>query len=186
MNKTVKTIIITLVVIAIVVVILFAIFMVSNKSKTNLEPVNSSEDLLALVDKIYEGQESELSSLQSQVVDITDSNFVQYYTGLESGTNLEYVVASEPLMTSQAYSLVLVKVKDGVSADEVAKEMSEKVDTRKWICVEAEKLYVTSSGDIICLMMSTEEMAKPIYEKFVTLAGNVNATYEKTQEAVDF
>jgi hypothetical protein len=112
----------------------------------------------------------------------TDADLVNSFTGLENGENLEYVVASEPMITSQAYSLVLVKVKDGVSADEVAKTMSENVNQRKWICVTAEKLYATSSGDIACLVMSNEEMAKPVYEKFKTLAGNVNEEYQKTAE----
>ena len=51
------------------------------------------------------------------------------------------------MMSSQAYSLVLVKVKDGVDANNIAKTMSEKIDTRKWICVSAEKLYATSSNE---------------------------------------
>lgn len=182
MNKTVKTVIIALVVIAIVVAVVAAIFMVNKKPKTNLEAVNSSEDLVALVDKLYEGQKGMFSSLQSQTVDVTDNDFVQYYTGLENGANLEYVVASEPMISSQAYSLVLAKVKEGVDANAVAKEMSEKVNTAKWICVSAEKLYATSSGDIVLLVMSSEDMAKPIYEKFKTLAGNVNEVYEKTEE----
>ena len=182
MNKTVKTVLIALVVIAIVVAVVAAIFMVNKKPKTNLEAVNSSEDLVALVDKLYEGQKGMFSSLQSQTVDVADSDFVQYYTGLENGENLEYVVSSEPMISSQAYSLVLAKVKEGVDANAVAKEMSEKVNTAKWICVSAEKLYVTSSGDIVLLVMSSEDMAKPIYEKFKTLAGNVNEVYEKTEE----
>ena len=182
MNKTVKAILITLSVIAILVVIAVAIFKINGKAKTNLEPVNSGEDLLALVDKLYEGQDGLFSRLQSQIVDVEDSDVVKYYTGLENGTKLEYVVTSEPMISSQAYSLVLAKVKDAVNANEVAKEMSEKVNTAKWICVSAEKLYATSSGNIVLLVMSSEDMAKPIYEKFKTLAGNVNEVYEKTEE----
>lgn len=185
MNKTVKTIIMALIVIAIVVAVVVAIFMVNRKPKTNLETVNSNEDLLALVDKLYEGQKGLFSSLQNEAVDVTDNDFIQYYTGLENGTNLEYVVTSEPMISSQAYSLVLAKVKNGVDANSVAKEMSEKVNTSKWICVSAEKLYVTSSGDIVFLVMSSEDMAKPIYEKFKTLAGNVNEVYEKTEEEIE-
>ena len=185
MNKTVKTIIIALIVIAIVVAVVVAIFMVNKKPKTNLETVNSNEDLLALVDKLYEGQKGLFSSLQNEAVDVADNDFIQYYTGLENGTNLEYVVTSEPMISSQAYSLVLAKVKNGVDANSVAKEMSEKVNTSKWICVSAEKLYATSSGDIVFLVMSSEDMAKPIYEKFKTLAGNVNEVYEKNEEEIE-
>lgn len=180
MNKTVKIILIALVTIAIVVAVLVAIFKVNGK--TNLEPVNSSEDLSALVDKLYEGEKDLFPSLQTQTVDVTDSDFVQYYTGLENGTDLEYIVVSEPMISSQAYSLVVAKVKIGVDANAIAKKMSEKINTAKWVCVSAEKLYATSSGDIVLLVMSSEDMAKPIYEKFKTLAGNINEVYEKSEE----
>ena len=88
-------------------------------------------------------------------------------------------------MTSQAYSLVLAKVKAGINANEIAKQMSENVDQRKWICVSAEKVYATSSGDIVFLVMSSEEKAKPIYEKFKTLSGNIGQEYEKSEEEIE-
>lgn len=185
MNKTVKTILIAVVVVAVIVAIAYAVFVVSKKPKTNLEPVTSGEDLVALVDKIYEGQGDLYSSLMTQELDVTDNDMVSYNTGLTTGENLEYLVISEPMIMSQAYSLVLAKVKDGVDANAVAKEMSENIDTRKWICVTAEKLYATSSGDVVFLIMTNEEMAKPVYEKFETLAGNVNEVYEKTEEAIE-
>ena len=104
-------------------------------------------------------------------------------TGLESGEKLEYLVASEPMISSQAYSLILAKVKQGENANEIAKEISEKVNPSKWICVSAEKIYATNSGDIVFVIMSSEEWAKPIYEKFKKLAENVGQEYEKTVEA---
>ena len=185
MSKTVKTILIAIVAIALVVAVAYAVLMVNNKPKTNLEEVNSADDLVALVNKIYEGQGELYSSLMTQAVEVTDKDTVSYNTGLENGDNLEYLVISEPMMMSQAYSLILAKVKDGVNADLVAKEMSENIDTRKWICVSAEKLYATSSGDVVFLIMTNEEMATPIYEKFKTLAGNVNEVYEKTEEPAE-
>ena len=185
MNKTVKTILIAVVAVALVVAVCYGVFMVNGKPKTNLEPVTSAQDLEALVNKIYEGQGELYSSLMTQTVDVTDNDSVPYYTGLENGEKIEYLAVSEPMMMSQAYSLVLAKVKDGVDANAVAKEMSENIDTRKWICVSAEKLYATSSGDIVFLIMTNEEMATPVYEKFKTLAGNVNEVYEKTEEPAE-
>lgn len=182
MNKTVKTVLITIVVVALVVT---ALLVFNKKPKTNLEPVTSGDDLVALVDKIYEGQGELYSSLMTQELDLSDNDLVSYNTGLSTGENLEFIVISEPMMMSQAYSLILAKVKDGVDANTVAKEMSEKIDTRKWICVSAEKLYATSSGDVVFLIMTNEEMATPIYEKFKTLAGNVNEVYEKTEEEAE-
>ncbi|MCI8277191.1 MAG: hypothetical protein HFJ46_04625 [Clostridia bacterium] len=186
MNKTVKTIIIIVAVIAIILGVYIAISLINKKPKTNLDPVKSGEDLIGLVDKIYsEMSEEELPMLESQLLDLTNNDTVKYITGLDNGTDFEYVVVSEPLMSSQAYSLVIAKVQSGVNADKVAKEMSEKVDTRKWICVEAEKLYATSSGDIVFLVMTNEGTAKPIFERFKTLAGNVNEVYEKNAAEIE-
>ncbi len=186
MNKTVKVAIIIVIVIVIILGIYVVNSLINKQNKSNLEPMESGEDLVGLVDKIYEEiPESELLMLESQILDITNNDSVKYITGLENGTNFEYVVVSEPLMSSQAYSLVLAKVKSGINADEIAKQMSENIDTRKWICVEAEKLYATSSGDIVFLVMSNEGIAKPIYERFKSLAGNINQVYEKTAEEID-
>ena len=167
---------------AVVVIAVLALVILLNQNKTNLPAINSAEDLAALVDKVYEGQTNLLGSLMTQTVDVADKDFVNMVTGLEDGDKVEYVVASEPMMTSQAYSFVLVKVKDGVSADAVAKEMFEKVNPSKWICVTAEKVYATSSGDVACLVMASEELAKPVYEAFKTVAGNVGTEYAKTNQ----
>ena len=174
--------IIIIVAILVAIAIVLGIILMSNKPKTNLKPIESAEDLSSLIDEVYEGQEGLPSSLNTQIIDVTDANAVQYTTGLENGDNLQYVAVSEPMMSSQAYSFILVKVKDGVDANNIAKLMSEQVNTRKWICVSAEKLYATSSGDIVCLVMSSEEKAKPIYEKFKTLAGTIGEEYIKTEE----
>lgn len=185
MKKITKIIIATIVIIAILIAIGIVIFL-NARPKTNLETVNSVEDLSTLVSKIYEGQEENiLPSLQTQIVDTTNNDIVKMVTGLENANDLEYVVVSEPMMTSQAYSLVLAKVKEGKNANEIAKQMSENVDQRKWICVSAEKVYATSSGDIVFLVMSSEEMAKPIYERFKILAGNIGKEYEKTEEEIE-
>lgn len=185
MNKTNK-IIIAIVAIIMIIAIIVAIILMNSKPKTQLEPINNSEDLVALINKIYEGKEDILpGSLQTQEIDTTDNTLVKSFTGLENGENLQYLAVSEPMISSQAYSLVIAKVKDGVNTDKIAEEMKDKIDYRKWICVSAEKIYATSSGNVVCLVMSSEEMAKPIYEKFKTLAGTIGHEYEKTEEEIE-
>lgn len=181
MEKSTK-VIIAVIAILIIVAIIIAIVTKNQKPETLLDPINSPEDLSALIDKVYEGEENVLPTVATQIIDVTDTDTIKMATGLENGDNLEYVVTSEPMISSQAYSFVLAKVKTNVNANEIAKEMSEKINTRKWICVSAEKLYVTSSGDVVCLVMASEELAKPIYEKFKTLAGTIGEEYEKTEE----
>lgn len=185
MEKTTKILIALAVIIAIVAIIGIVISL-NAKPKTNLDSINSAKDLSALVDKIYEGQgENVLPSLQTQTIDTTDDMTVKMVTGLENANDIEYLVVSEPMITSQAYSMVLAKVKEGVDANQIAKLMSENVDQSKWICVTAEKVYATSSGDIIFLVMSDEKEAKSMYDKFKTLAGNIGQEYEKTAEEIE-
>ncbi|MBE5805455.1 MAG: hypothetical protein E7313_01860 [Clostridiales bacterium] len=198
MKKSVLISIIAVSIIAVLiivgVVVLYATGMFGNKeektenttqnstTESRLGTIEKAEDLSKLVDKLYENEQNLLPSLQTQEVDISDDETVKFITGLDNGKDLEYVVVSEPMMSSQAYSLILVKVKDGVNANDIAKLMHEKVDARKWICVTAEKVYATSSSDIVMVIMSSEEMAKPIYEKFKTLAGTVAQEYERAGE----
>ena len=73
----------------------------------------------------------------------------QSYSGLNAEFYAENIAEgsySEPMMGSRAHSMVMLKVKDGVDAVEVANMVFENIDTRKWICVTAEHLYVNTSG----------------------------------------
>lgn len=148
----------------------------------NTLSATSAADLTDLVNRIYEGNQELFSSLATQEIDVTDKDMVNSFTGLETGDALEYLVVSEPMMSSQAYSLVLAKVKDGEDVENIAKTMNESVNERKWICVCAEKVYTTTSGNIVCLVMSSEEMAKPVYTSFKSMAGTIGEEYERTVE----
>lgn len=182
MNKTVKIIIAVVIAIVAVVAILVGVFAFGNsKPKSNLT-INSAEDLTTLVDQIYAGVSIEMPMLMTMPVDTTDADSVKYMTGLENAENVEFAVVSEPMMSSQAYSMVLVKAKDGADVDEMAKSMNENIDERKWICVTAEKIYTATSGNVICLVMSNPDTAKTVYESFKTIAGGIGEEYERTAE----
>lgn len=180
-----KKIIIAVVAVILIAAIIVAIVVIANKKKDDDKlKIESSADLERLVEQMYEGNEN-LPDLQTTVVDVKEKYVVQAATGLENGDDLEYLVVSEPLMNAQAYSLVLAKVKDGVDANKIAEDMSKSVNMRKWICVSADILYATNSNDVVCLIMSSEEWAKPVYEKFKEIAGTVGKEYEQ-KENIDF
>lgn len=186
MNKTIKTVLIILGIVVLAVAIIFAISKINGKSEKSLIEANSGDDLATLIDEIYKGQTNLFSSLETAEINVTDADMVAFNTGLANGDNLEYLVISQPLMSSQAYELVIAKVKQGVDANAVAKEMSENIDMNKWICVSANKLYATSSGDIVFLVMAGEtDMATSVYEKFKSLAGTTNEVYEKDAEEIE-
>ena len=176
---------IAIVVIAIIVVAVLVALFFNTGSSSNLPAINNAEDLSKLVDSIYANVTDEMPSVMSQPIDVTDKDTVNYMTGLENGDELEYLVVSEPMMSSQAYSLVVAKVKSGVNASKVAETMKNNINTRKWICVTAEKLYATNSGDVVFLIMTRADLAESILNSFKSLAGNIGQLFEKTEQEVE-
>lgn len=165
-------------VIAIIVGAVYAIY--RNQPKTYTQIVSSTDDMQNMINTIYEGVEAELPpTLNTQVVDISNVDILKSYTGLSSNENIDAVVVSEPMIGSQAYSLILVKVKDGQDANAIAKEMSENIDTRKWICVEAEKLYATSQDNLAVLIMASDEWVTPVYNKLKEMLPSHSEEYTK-------
>ena len=75
-------------------------------------------------------------------------------------------------MSSQAYSAVALKVKSNANIETVKEEILNNVDMRKWICVSAEKLYVTNYNNIIFFVMSDEDWATATYNSFKEYVGN--------------
>lgn len=177
-GKHIMFIVIAIIVIALIIAgIVFAIY--NNKPKSNVQ-ISSTEDMQNLINKVYEGLENNLPpTLNTQVVDVSNIDVLKSFTGLTSNEDVDMAIVSEPMIGSQAYSFVLVKVKDGADADKVAKEMSENIDTRKWICVQAEKLYATSVDNLAVLVMSSDEWATPVYNKVKEILGAHNEEYTK-------
>lgn len=177
-GKVVLLVVIALIAIALIVTgIVFA-----NKPKSNVQ-ITSAEDMQNLINNVYSGVDAQLPpTLNTQVVDVNNADMLKNYTGLSSNENIDAVVVSEPMIGSQPYSFVLVKVKDGADADSIAKEMSENVDTRKWICVQADKLYATSVDNLAVLVMSSDEWATPVYNKVKEILGAHNEEYTKTND----
>lgn len=189
MNKSKKNIVFLFIIMGMMVILLTACSTNNNNNnnqnsvQTKLEEIKSADNLTNIITKVYSNiDENQVIGLTTDVIDISDADSVKMYTGLDNGNDLEYAVVSQPLMSSKAYSFVLAKVKSGVNANDIAKKMSEQVDTRRWICVEAEKLYATNSGDVVCLVMADSEKAKAVYDSFQKEAGSVGQLYEKTAE----
>ena len=124
-------------------------------SLTGCGEKNVEGKLDEIMTKVYAGlAEDERPMLANiNVLEETPDN-VEYYIGT---TDIEYeeILASEPMMGSQAYSVVLVRMKDGADIEAAKEELREKSDPRKWICVEVPKedVIVKNRGNVIILIM---------------------------------
>lgn len=112
-------------------------------------------------------------------VDLTDTSeeglwAIKAYTGLDNGESIGEAAAYEPMMGSIAFSMVMVRINEGADAQAVAEAMKSGIDTRKWICVEADQLLVCGYGDVVMLMMvdsNTGMTAQSFVDAFRTVCG---------------
>ena len=137
-----------------------------------------------IIDAMYEQHPVADLPLGTMDVDLADADAVMMFTGLSSADKIEAAAASESMMGAQAYSLVVVRVKDAADAEAVANEMLNGINTRKWICVEADDLRVAAAGDVVVLMMVSSAhadvaTAAGIIEAFGTVAGGLDLDLTK-------
>lgn len=112
-------------------------------------------------------------------VDLTDSSedglwALKSYTGLDSAEKITEAAAFEPMMGSMAFSMVLVRVAEDTDSKTVAESMKSGIDTRKWICVEADDLKVAGFGDVVMLIMVNSDSgmtAQSFVDAFAKVAG---------------
>ena len=112
-------------------------------------------------------------------VDLTDSSedglwALKSYTGLDRAEKITEAAAFEPMMGSLAFSMVMVRLAEGADGKAVAESMKSGIDTRKWICVEANDLKVAGFGDVVMLIMVNSDSgmtAQSFVDAFAMVAG---------------
>ena len=172
-----KQTMITIIVIAIIAIIaIVGVVIVKNNNNTTnggtSVKIESGKDMKSMLKSIYSENKDVLPELETEEIDVSNSDLVTSYTGIQSTGNVESLVVLEPLMSSQAYSAVALKVKSNANIETVKEEILNNVDMRKWICVSAEKLYVTNYNNIIFFVMSDEDWATATYNSFKEYVGN--------------
>ena len=172
-----KQTMITIIVIAIIAIIaIVGVVIVKNNNNTTnggtSVKIESEKDMKSMLKSIYSKNKNVLPELETEEIDVSNSDLVTSYTGIQSTGNVESLVVLEPLMSSQAYSAVALKVKSNANIETVKEEILNNVDMRKWICVSAEKLYVTNYNNIIFFVMSDEDWATTTYNSFKEYVGN--------------
>lgn len=138
------------------------LFVGCGKNQSNIQ-----EPLSDVMKRLYENiSEDEMPLLET--VEVTKEN-QEYYLGNVS-FNYQEALASEPVMSSIAHSVVLIRLKDTKNIESIKKEIKEKVDPNKWICVgvEDKNVIVVSKGNLILLVMD-DEYATQIRDNFLNL-----------------
>ena len=152
-------------------VISFIIFILVSGSG-NKGNVETPIDVNDIINTINKNNKNVLPELETMKVDIKNIDEVTSYTGLKTNDGIESIVVSEPLITSQAYSVAIVKVKDNADVEKIKQEMLDNIDMGRWICVSAEQLYITNSGNVIFSVMADKDIAKAVYNDFKKYVNN--------------
>lgn len=180
-----KSIIVAIAVVIIAVLIIGAVVFINGNKKENTteSKMQTAQEMQKTFENIYTKLGEQLPSIETMEIDLTDELAVKAATGLNSSNNIQAIVLSEPLMNAQAYSAVMVKTTKDANIEEMKQEMLNNIDTRKWICVSAEKVFVTNNGNVIFLVMSNEEWATLVYNEFKNAVdGKIGKELQKTEE----
>ena len=138
-----------------------------NKGRKNVE--GELEDIL---NTIYETADlddnfKEFVKDGLQLTEINQENVI-YHLGTE--ISFQRGIVSEPMITSSAYALALIRAEEDGDVEEIKKDIKENVNPAKWICVgvDPSNVIVDNIGDLVILIMS-DDNAKALHEAFLAL-----------------
>ena len=142
--------------------IVLSVFIMTGCGKKEKNIEGTLEEIMT---KVYAGISDEELPMMLSNVEVTDEN-IENYLGTKD-IDYQEALASESMVGSIAHSVVLIRMNEGANIEDAKTLIKEKANPRKWICVEAENVYVESKGNLIILIMSGE------------LADSIKANFEQ-------
>ena len=150
-----------------IVLLIISLFLLSGcEDKKEEKQENISGSLEEIMSKVYEGISEEEMPMFVENQELNEEN-IEHFIGT-SDIKWKEALASEAMITSSAHSVVLVRLKDDATQSDIedAKEkIKANANPRKWVCVEAEHVYVENKGNLIILIM-TNELADTLKANF--------------------
>lgn len=126
------------------------------------EPQKDTRSLNEIMSSILVGM-GETPMLGEIPLDAETFEFYTFVPFLEGAEGL----VSEPMMGSFAHSVVLVRLPDGADVKDFASRVKANANPRKWICVEAEEVKVSTKGNLVLLVMSSSDNVGVISSNFL-------------------
>ena len=130
---------------------------------------NVEGTLEEIMTKVYSSvPEDELPMLMN--IEVNEES-IEGFLGT-SDIEYESILASEPMISSIAHSVVLVRTKENADVDAIKKKIKENINPRKWVCVwvEDEDVIIESKGDlIIVIVVENETIRKSVEKEFKSL-----------------
>lgn len=159
---------------AAVLVLAFALGMTGCGNKGAQEETKTApvfgEDLNTILEGMYEKIEKEETRefVKNFGTGEINAENAAYYLGSEE-VDFKEAIYAEPMISSIAFSICLVRMNEGVDMDIQKKLIEDNVDPRKWICVEAESVQIESISDVLLLVMADQAYADEVVQAFQAL-----------------
>lgn len=107
-----------------------------------------------IYNEIVDGVTAELPGLVQQKV---PNNRFEYYFGIKKPSSAKESLVAEPAIGSIPFAITLLRVDSSADANALAKEIKEKVDPRRWVCVTASFVETAVKGDVILLVLDGDD-----------------------------
>lgn len=109
-----------------------------------------TRSMATIYNDIMKGVTAELPALGQQKV---PNNRFEYYFGIKKPASAKDTLVAEPMIGSIPFAITLLKVDASADANALAKEIKEKVDPRRWVCVEASYVETAVKDNVILLVL---------------------------------
>lgn len=137
--------------------------------KEETKPSAPSGSPSDIIDRIYAEKAVNLP-VGTTELDLSDGEMFTAVTGLASSEKVKEAAYSESMIGSQAYSMVVVRVKKSKDAADVAEEMLSGINPAKWICVEADDVRAAAYDDLVMLIMVSSQLEETVTGKEIISA----------------
>ncbi|MDD5888061.1 MAG: DUF4358 domain-containing protein [bacterium] len=146
--------------ISLIVLVFIAIMMITGCGNKNVE--GTLEDLMT---KVYQDVPEDKRPMMLENITLNDDN-IEYYIGTKD-VPYEEALASESGIGSTAHSVVLLRVKDGESVEDVKTAIKDNVNPRKWVCVgvEDDEVIIKNKGNLVILIIVADEDTRATLEE---------------------
>lgn len=137
----------------------------TNEGANNPSSNNDDRSLEKIYNDFIKNVSAELPSLVQMPVE--DDRF-SYYFGINKPDDTEEAFVSEPMIGAMPFAITLLKVEDDANPAALAKEIKEKVDPRRWVCVTASYVETAVKGNVILLVLDGDNTrGQEIIDAFV-------------------
>ena len=143
-------------------------------SSENTKTANLEGTCSEILAQVYENAELDadfreaLAYYANEPIPADDEETKEYMIGTSEVAFTDSVY-SAPMMSSVAYQCVLLRLEEGADMTAAKETLRAAANPAKWVCVEAESVYVENVGDVVMVLMADEPTATAIKDAFVAL-----------------